>query len=164
MVKNLLSVLAICSLVFISNNFAFAQKRGSWTNVQNLVNREIAVKTGNGKSIYGVLKSVEDNGIKIQTAEKSGLSVNETILARSEIEKIWQADLFVNQRRTATGALIGAAVGSAAMGGIAMAQGDDDGLAGAGFVLGALPGALVGGVVGFFARKKHKKGGLVFEK
>lgn len=164
MIKYLLSVLITCSIIFISNNFALAQKRGSWTDVQNLVNQEVAVKAGNGKTIYGILKSVEDTGIRLQIAEKRAVSANETALSRGEIKKIWHANLFVNQRKTGTGALIGAVVGSAAIGGIAVAQGDDDGLAAAGFVIGAIPGALAGGVVGFFTRKKHKKGVLVFEK
>jgi hypothetical protein len=151
-------------MIFISNNFAMAQKRGSWTDVKNLVDQEIAVKTGTSKTVYGILKSVEDDGIRMQIAEKRAVNANETRLSRSEIEKIWHASLFVNQRKTGTGALIGAVIGSAAMGGIATAQGDDDGLAAAGFVLGALPGALVGGMVGFFTKKKHKKGVLVFEK
>jgi small nuclear ribonucleoprotein (snRNP)-like protein len=163
MVKNLLSILTICSIILISNNFAAAQTRGSWAGVQNLVNLEIAVKTRNGKTIYGVLKSADDSSLKLQIAEKKSVSRNETSLSRVEIEKIWRANLFINKRKTAKGALIGAGIGSAIMGVGAVAQGDDDGLAGVGFVLGAIPGALVGGTIGFFKKKKHEKGALVFE-
>ena len=164
MIKNLLAVLTICSIIFLSNYPAIGQTRDSWANVQNLANQEIAVKTRNGKMIYGILRSVEDDRIKLQIAEKRTVGSNETSLSRDEIKKIWHANLFINQRKTARGALIGAVVGSAAMGGISVAQGDDDGLAGAGFALGAIPGALVGGAIGFFTRKKHSKGVLVFEK
>jgi hypothetical protein len=163
MFKNLLSVLIICSIILISNNFVAAQTRGSWASVQNLVNQEIAVKTRTGKTIYGVLKSADDGGLRLQIAEKKSVSRNETSLLRGEIEKIWRANLFINERKTAKGALIGAVAGSAIMGGGAVAQGDDDGLAGVGFVLGIIPGALVGGTIGFFSKKKHEKGALVFE-
>lgn len=162
--KNLLSILTICSIILLSNNFALAQKRGSWEGVQNLVNQEIAAKTRNGKTIYGVLKSADDSGLKLRIAEKKSVSQNETFLARDEVEKIWRAVLFINKRNTVKGALIGAAVGSAGMGGIAMAQDSKDPLSGAGFILGAIPGALVGGTIGFFTKKKHSKGEPVFEK
>jgi len=164
MVKNLLSVLAICSIILISNNFALAQKSGSWANVQSLVNQEIAAKIQTGKTIYGVLKSADDSGIKIQIVEKKAVGSVETFLARNEIEKIWRAYLFVNKRNTGKGALIGAVIGSAGMGGIAMAQDSKDPLSGVGFALGAIPGALVGGAIGFFTKKKHSKGVLIFEK
>jgi hypothetical protein len=164
MFKNLLSFLLICSIILISNNFAPAQTRGSWADIQKLVNREIAVKTRTGKTIYGILKSAGDSGIKFQAAEKKGVGTNETFLAQNEIEKIWRANLFINRRKTAKGALIGAVIGSAAMGGIAVGQIDDDPLAGAGFIIGAIPGALVGGTIGFFSKKKHRKTALVFEK
>jgi len=165
MLKNGLSGLAICSMILISNNFAFAQKRGSWADIQNLVNQEIAVKVRTGKTIYGILRSADDNGIKLQAAEKRAVSPNETQMSRSEIEKIWHANLFVNERRTGKGALIGAVVGSVGMGGIAVAtaEGDERAYAPAGFILGAIPGALLGGAIGFFTKKKHERGVLVFE-
>jgi hypothetical protein len=59
--------------------------------------------------------------------------------------------------------LIGAGVGAAGLGIPAIAEGSDDGLAGAGFFLGAIGGAAVGGVIGFFARKKHKKRDLIYK-
>jgi len=165
MLKNCLSSLAICSVILLSNNFVFAQKLGDWGNIQNLVNQEIAVKVRAGKTIYGILRSVNDTGIKLQAAEKRVVSSNETVVSRSEIEKIWHANLFVNERRTGTGTLIGSVVGSVGMGGIALAtaEGDEKAYAPAGFILGALPGALVGGTIGFFAKKKHKRGVLVFQ-
>jgi hypothetical protein len=164
MFKNLLSVLLICSIILISNGFASAQTRGSWNEVKNLVNQSIAVKTRGGKTVYGVVRAADADGIRIELAEKKGVFANESSLARNEIEKIWRANLFINRRKTKQGALIGAIVGSAGMGGLAVAQGDDDGLAGAGFALGILPGALVGGTIGFFIKKKHQKLDLIFEK
>lgn len=164
MFKNLLSVLLICSIILISNGFVCAQTRGSWNEVKNLVDQSIAVKTGSGKTVYGVIRAADDDGIRIELAEKKSVFANQSTLARNEIDKIWRANLFINRRKTKQGALLGAVVGSVGMGGIAVAQGDDDGLAGAGFALGVLPGALVGGTIGFFIKKKHQKLDLVFAK
>lgn len=164
MFNKLLSVLTICSIIFISGNFASAQTRGSWSDLQNLVNQDIALKTQAGKTIYGVLKSADDAGIKLQPAGKKSVENSETFVPRGEIRKIWRANLFVNKRNTGKGALIGAAIGSLGMGGIAIAQDSSDPLSAAGFVLGAIPGALVGGAIGFFTKKKHSRGALIFEK
>ena len=165
MLKNLLLILAVLSMIAISNNFAFAQKRGSWADVRNLVNQEVAVKARGGKTIYGILMSADDNAIQIRVAGKRTVSTNITSLSRRETERVWHARLFLNKRKTGTGALIGALIGSVGMGGIAVstAEGDDRALAPVGFILGAIPGALVGGAVGFFAKKKHERGVLVFE-
>lgn len=164
MFNKLLTVLTICSMILLSSGPATAQKRGSWSDLQNLVKQEIALKKQSGKTIYGVLASFDESGVKIRPAEKKTVGSNEIFVPRGEIEKVWRAYLFVNKRNTGKGALIGAAVGSLGMGGIAMAQDGDDPLSGVGFALGALPGALVGGAIGFFTRKKHSKGTLVYEK
>lgn len=157
----------ILSIIFISNNFVSAQSKNDWSSVKNSVNQEVAVKTGSSV-IYGIIKSVNTNGLVLQVEGSKNLTQEEKQISRSEIRKIHRALLFVNDRNTAKGVLIGAGVGAVALGvpAVASGKGDDavnDGLAGAAFFLGAIGGAAVGGVAGFFTKKKHKKRDLIYK-
>lgn len=168
MLKKSFSFLLILSIIFISNNFVSAQSRNDWSAVKNSVNQEVAVKTGNGV-IYGIIKSVNTDGLILQVAGSKALTQEEKQISQSEIRKIHGALLFVNNRNTAKGALVGAGIGAVALGvpAVASGKGDDavnDGLAGAAFFLGAIGGAAVGGVAGFFTKKKHKKRDLIYQR
>jgi hypothetical protein len=166
--KKSFSFLLIVSIVFISSNFVLAQSKNDWAAVENSVNQEAAVKTGSG-TIYGIIKSVNADGLVLQVAGSKSMSQEERTVNRNDIRQIRRALLFVNDRNTAKGALIGAGVGALALGVPAVAQKDDEfgsgnALAGAAFFLGAIGGAAVGGVAGFFTKKKHKKRDLIYQR
>lgn len=148
---------------FASTGFVtFAKQKGDWGAIKNSVNQEIAVKTANGKTSFGVLRSVDDNGIKIQFAEKKGLSSQETTIGRDEIKKIWQASLRYGERQIGKGALIGAGIG-AGFGFIAGATAKEpDPLNYAGVLLYGIAGAGVGAVAGIFSKKGHQKKYLLY--
>ena len=168
MLKKSFSFLLIVSIIYISSNFVLAQSRNDWTVVESSVNQEVAVKTSGG-TIYGIIKSVNADSLVLQVAGNKTMTQEEKTVSRNDIRQIRRALLFVNDRNTAKGALIGAGVGALALGVPAVAQKDDefgsgDPLAGAGFFLGAIGGAAVGGVAGFFTKKKHKKRDLIYQR
>lgn len=168
MFRKLLSFLAMSSILMVSSSLAFGKSQSDWSAVESLVNQEVAVKTQNGKMNYGIIKSVDSNSLIMQVAGNKNLTQNEITINQNEVKKIWRALLFVNERNPAKGALIGAGVGAVALGvpAVAAGSGDDlviDGLAGAGFFLGAIGGAAIGGVAGFLSKKKHKKRDLVYK-
>ncbi|MEZ5345077.1 MAG: hypothetical protein R2681_05910 [Pyrinomonadaceae bacterium] len=124
--------------------------------------QEIVTKTKNGKMNYGVLRSADDSGIKIELAGAKSLSGNETEFTKDEVKKVWRATLFEGKRNTGKGALIGAAAGAGA-GGAVYAASSDDPLSGAAIPLFALGGAALGGIFGFLSKTKHKKGELIYK-
>jgi hypothetical protein len=168
MVQKSFSFLLIFSLLLISSNLVLAQSTNNWSAVEGSVNQEVAVKTGSGTS-YGVIKSVNADNLVLQVAGSKNLTQEEKTVNRSDIRQIRRALLFVDDRNTAKGALIGAGVGALALGIPAVAQKPDDfgtgrALAGAAFLLGAMGGAAVGGVAGFFTKRKHKKRDLIYKR
>lgn len=167
MFRKLLSVLAMSAILLVSSNAAFGQSQQDWSAVENLGNQEIAIKMQNGKTIYGIVKSVNANGLVLQVAGNKSLTQTETTINRNEIRNIRRALLFVNDRNAGKGALIGAGAGAgiAAIPVIAADRNEFDGasLAGAAIILGAIGGAAVGGIAGFFVRTKHKKRDLVYK-
>ena len=167
MLKKSFSFLLLVSIVCISSNFVLAQSRNDWAAVERSVNQEVAVKISGG-TIYGIIKSADADKLVLQVAGDKSLTQEERTVSRNDIRQIRRALLFVNDRNTAKGALIGAGVGALALGIPAVAQKDDFGtgasLAGAAFLLGAIGGAAVGGVAGFFTKKKHKKRDLIYQK
>lgn len=166
MFRKLLSVLAMSSILLVSSSAAFAKSQRDWSAVESLVNQETAIKTQNGKTSYGIIKSVNADSLVLQVAGNKTLTQTETTINRNEVKKIWRALLYVNEGNAGKGALIGAGVGAVAFGVPAVASSSDDdigaNLAGAAFILGAVAGAAVGGVVGFLVKKKHKNRDLVY--
>lgn len=163
-----MSSLLICSIVFVSGSLAMGGSQTDWSSVESLVGQEVAVKLSGGTMKYGIMRSVAPDSFVIQVAGAKSLTQTETTINRAEVKKVWRALLFVNERNTGKGAAIGAGVGALALGvpAIAAGRGDDqvdNGLAGAGFLLGALGGAAVGGIAGFFSKKKHKKRDLIYK-
>ncbi len=168
MLKKSFSFLLIFSILLISSNLVLAQSTNDWTVVEKSVNQEVAVKTGSA-TIYGVIKSVSADALVLQIAGSKTLSQEEKSVNRNDIRQIRRALLFVDDRNTAKGFLIGAGVGAVALGipAVASGKGDDavnDGLAGAAFFLGAIGGAAVGGIAGFFTKSKHKKRDLIYKR
>ncbi len=163
MFNKFISLLAIISIFPLSAFSLYGQTKNVWAAVENLAGQEVAVKTRNGKMHYGIVKASDSDKIVLQIAGKKRLSQDEMTFEKSEVKKIWRALLFVNDRNTGKGALIGAGVGTVTIGVPALAEGSDDGLHGAGLFLGAIGGAAAGGIVGFFTRKKHKKRDLIYK-
>ncbi len=162
MFRKFLSGLSMSSILLVSSSLILAKSKGDWSLVESLVNEEVAVKTKGGMK-YGIIKSVGADILVLRLAGKKTMTQDEATIKEDEIKKIWRALLFVNSRNTGKGALIGAGVGTVGLGVPVFAQGSDDGLHGAGLFIGAVGGAAVGGVVGFFTKKKHKKRDLVYK-
>lgn len=163
MFRKILSIIAMSSILLISGNLVSAQTKGNWAAVENIVGQEVAVKTQNGKMQYGIIKSVDANSLVLQTAGNKGLTQNEITINQNDVKKLWRALLFVNDRNTGKGALIGAGIGAGA-GFITYAATRNDGpLAGAAVPLYTVVGAGIGAAVGFFVKKKHKKRDLVYK-
>lgn len=162
MLKKLFSISILVSILLISSNIVFAQSKGNWSAVESLVKQEVAIKTNSGKTSYGIIKSVDSDSLVLQVAGDKNVTQNETTISRSEIEKIWRAVLFVNDRNAGKGALIGTGVGLG-LGLIAFSVGEKGAQSGAIVPLATLAGTAVGGVTGFFTKKKHKKRDLIYQ-
>lgn len=155
--------MAVSSIFLVSSSWTFGKAIKDWTLVESLANQEVAIKT-NGGMKYGIVKSVDSDSLVLQLADKKRLTQDESTINKSDIKKIWRATLFVNKRRVGKGALIGAGVGIGV--GLVSLQTDaaqGDGQAGIVVLPLAVIGAGVGGFVGFFAKKKHKKRDLVYK-
>ncbi len=167
MFRKLLSVLAMSSILLVSSSLAFAKSQRDWSTVESLVNQEAAIKTQNGKTTFGIVKSVNADSLVLQAAGNKTLTQTETTINRNEVKKIWRALLYVNEGNAGKGALIGAGIGAAAYGLPSIARGRDENdigasLVGATFIIGAIGGAAVGAIAGFFVKTKHKKRDLVY--
>ena len=165
-----ISILVITAFLLMSVTTAFGKPRGTWKDVTNLVGQEIVVKINTRRSkIYGVLKAADDKGIKIQIAGKKSMSPDEISLKREQIKKVWRALLFVGRRKTAKGAIIGAAAGGAILGGVAASTadsgetGEDGPFTVVAIVIGAGLGAGLGALAGFFIKSPHKKRDLIYK-
>lgn len=137
------------------------QQSNNWSALNNHLNEEIAVKTKNQKTLFGVLRSLSDNELKLQVVKKE--YSNEVSINRAEIEKIWLAKLRFG-RNTTKGAGIGAGAGA----GIGLVyvianRKSGDGQVGIAIPAFALYGAGIGAVIGFLSRKKHKKEQLIYQ-
>ena len=141
-----------------------AKPKGDWSDVKNLAPQEmLAVKTNDGVTSFGVLVAADDSGIRLNLADKEGISSQETSLPRNQIKKVWRAKLRFGERNTAKGTLIGlgAGFGVALISTIILSKTNPgDPPTGAGFFL-AL-GAGIGAGIGHFMKKGHKKGQLVY--
>lgn len=168
--KKFLSVWLLISTIVIGAPLCPAQqtKPSDWNALADYLNREIAVKTKNGETKFGVLKSADAGEIKIQIVERKNQSGAETKFSRNEIVKVWSAQLRYGKRKTAKGALIGAGVGAAAgliyVGTAAKgnSQTGPDGQAGVAVPVLPLGGAAIGSLLGAFSRKNHKKIKLIY--
>jgi hypothetical protein len=164
MFRKFLSILTMGSILLVSSSLVFGKSKGDWSAVENLVNQEVAVKTRGGMN-YGIIKLADSNSLVLRVAGKKGMTRNEIAINRNDVKKVWRALLFVNSRNIGKGALIGAGAGLGA--GLIYLKSDSargDGQAGIVPPYLAAVGAGVGGLIGFFARKVHKKQNLVYKK
>ena len=94
MLKKFISaILLVVTLLGINFQTAFAKSTGDWSRVTTLVNNEIAVKTVGGDTVFGKLTSANETEIFVQIADKKALTNQTTKFQRSEIKKLWLAEL-----------------------------------------------------------------------
>jgi len=155
-VATLLSVVLLTSAA----PAALAKPTGDWGAVKNLAGQEVAVKTKDGVTSFGILRSADDSGISVLLADKHGLAPQETPFRRDEVEKVWRARLRFGERNTRKGAWIGAAAGLGAAFAVASLGRHEDAPVGVGLF--PVYGAGVGAFVGAFSKKGHKKGKLIY--
>ena len=140
---------------------AAAEKRqtNDWNALRTFLNSEIAVKANGRSTVFGVLRIVEDDSIKIQVI--AGDDNFETVYKKAEVEKVWRAEIR-GGRSVAKGALIGGGIG-AGVGLIAGASAKEaDPLNYAGVVLFGLLGAGLGALFSA-GQKGDKKRELVYK-
>jgi hypothetical protein len=165
MLKRTVSLLITISIFSIGILPVLAQT-DSWNDVKTISNQEVAVKKKNGETVYGSLVSADDSGIVVRLANKTGIGDASTTIARSDISKLWLATLKFRGRQTLRGALYGAAIGAGA-GAIIYSQvprnESTDGLEVLVVPMAVGIGAGVGTLAGFFTKKGHKKGKLIYK-
>ena len=167
MLKKIILGVLFVATVFGSFQVAFAKSPTDWKSVVSSTNNEIAVKTTSGKTIFGKLTSANDNHIIVQIADKKELTNQSTTFQRSEVKKVWFANLRFGKNpaiATAIGAGVGAGIGLGVGFGLLAATGGSDstsqilaGFTAVGAGVGAGLGFLVGKVSG------HQKKGLIYE-
>lgn len=164
MLIKIISLVLMFTFFSLSSQTAFAQK-DSWDSVKSVVTQEVAIKKNAGDMFFGRLNSVNENELVIQIANKTNLTTTNLTINKTEVEKVWQATLRFNERNTAKGALIGAGVGAAI--GVAVTvsatkKSDSDGLEALSIPIIMLPAAGLGAIFGFFSKKGHKRGKLIY--
>jgi hypothetical protein len=164
--KIIFSGLFVIALFGISLQTAYAKKQTDWSKVVSATDNEIAVKTSNGKTVFGKLTSANDSEIVIQIASKQELTSQSMTIQKSEVKKVWFAKLRFGKNpalATGIGAAIGAGVGFGLGYGLLAATGGSDSgreiLAGTA-AIGAGVGAALGYLVG---RQSHQKQIVIYE-
>ena len=166
--QNYVAQVLIVLLLFISASPVAAQT-GDWNALTSQLNKEVAVKAKNRKTVFGILTEADSDMIKVKTSV--GKSVSEVTFRREETDKIWLATLSSKSNKTLRNVGIGAAVGAGVGAGLALialaATGGSDNTAKVivpPTVIGAGIGAAIGGASGFFSRSKNKKDRLIYQK
>ena len=164
MFQKLIATTAIISILFAYSAYSQTKQNNDWAAVEDLAGKEAAIKSENGKTQYGIIRSVGKDSLVLQIAGKNGMTTNEITHDRTDITKVWTATLFKGSGNAGKGALIGAGAG-AGIGAISIAASkESDPLNGAAVVLLAVVGAGIGAVFGKFLKKKHKKHGLIYKR
>ena len=159
-------IVSVLILVLFTSNVALvsAQPQADWSAVKSLPAQEmIAIKTKDGMTSFGTVVSSDDSGIRIYLANAEGIESQETPFQRGEIKKVWRAKLRFGENNMWKGAWIGAGAGLGA--GFLTAwtlskRHEADACIGCGLF--PLYGAGIGGVIGRFSKKGHKKGKLIY--
>jgi hypothetical protein len=166
--KFISATLLVITLLGINFQTAFAKSKGNWSEVVASANNEIAVKTVGGDTVFGKLTSANDTEIVVQIADKNELTSQTRTFQKTEIKKVWLAELksrggLGKGAATGIGAAAGAGVGAGI--GVAIIGGkDQDGAEGLIIFTTAAIGAGAGAVAGFLAGKGgHKKRDLIYE-
>jgi hypothetical protein len=77
-----------------------AKPKGDWNAVKALAKNSIAVKTKNGNTDFGSVRSANDAGITVQIAGKEAFTDQEIVFRRDEIEKVWLEELRFGEKNT----------------------------------------------------------------
>lgn len=143
-----------------------AKQQGDWNAIKDLPAQEvIAIKTTDGATRFGLLVSADDYEIKLHLADKDRLASQETRFRRDQIKKVWRAKLRFGVNNMTKGAWIGAGAGLGAAFLTAWAIGQRKDSAAdtpIGAVLFPVYGAGIGGLIGIFHKKGHKKVVLIY--
>jgi hypothetical protein len=169
--KIISSALLVVTLLGINFQVAFAKSKGDWSSVVSSANNEIAIKTIDGQTVFGKLISANDTEIVLQIADKKELTNQSTKFSRSEVKKVWRAELRLGGglsrgAATAIGAGAGAGVGAGVAVGVLYGNGSNihDEFAPLVFLITTSIGAGAGAVAGLLAGKSgHKKKELIYE-
>jgi hypothetical protein len=168
--KIISSALLVVTLLGINFQVAFAKSKGDWSSVVSSANNEIAIKTIDGQTVFGKLISANDTEIVLQIADKKELTNQSTKFSRSEIKKVWRAELRLGGglgRGTTTAIGLGAGAGVGAGIGVAITAPNggvsydlNPGIIVVTTLIGAGAGAVAGLLLG---RGGHKKKELIYE-
>jgi hypothetical protein len=172
MLKKIISAtLLVVTLLGINFQTAFAKSKGDWSQVVSSANNEIAIKAVNGETVFGRLTSANDTEIIVQIADKKELTNQTRTFQKTEIKKVWRAELKLGGgmsrgKAAAIGLGAGAGVGAGIGVGILYGNGSNvnDEYAPAVILFTAVIGAGAGAVAGLLAgRSGHKKKDLIYE-
>lgn len=161
MQKRFLGVLLIFSCLVLGIQPAFAQSN-NWESVRTLTGVQVAIQTTAGETIFGQIKSANNLEIGLKVAGAENYEPNETSFSKNEIRKVWLAEIRFGERNMGKGALIGLGVGSAVGFGLFWANRYKSSTASVTVPVYGIAGAGFGALFGFFVKKGHKKGKLVF--
>lgn len=158
--KKLISILiSLLLLINIAPNVS-GKPKGDWDSVKALT-KQIAVKTKTGKTHYGLVAEVDDNGLTILIAGRDEMTSQKITVKRDDVAQVWRARLRFDEDNVRKASLIGAGAGVAVVGAVIAANHDaEDAPAGAVFIV--MIGAGAGSFLGRFWKKKHKKQELVY--
>lgn len=155
----------LVALLGLNFQIAFAQSNQDWSKVTAQTDKIIAVQPKVGETIFGKLKSVNNDEIVLQIANKKELTNETTTFNQSQVKKVWNAELRfggVDGKSVAIGAGVGAGVGLGFVA-IALAATGGSDSSGEFITMFAAAGAGAGaGLAVLFSRKKHKKRELIF--
>ena len=141
-----------------------AKSKGDWSTVKSFANYTVAVKTTSGETHYGLLQTVDDAGLELGIAGSDDLTGQQISIRRTDVLKVWRADLRFGQKHIGKGALLGAGagLGVAFIAAATCSYPCQDPGAGLGSFL--VYGAIAGAVAGKFWRKGHKKEYLIYSR
>lgn len=162
MQSKFLGILLVFSLLAFSFQPAFSQSN-NWENVRTLTGIQVAVQTASGEILFGRIREANNLEIGLQIAGAKEYQPNDTKISKNEIRKVWLADLRFGERNMGKGALIGLGVGAGLGAGYFIANKNKSSTASVAIPFSALYGAGIGTVIGYFAKKGHKKGKLVYD-
>ncbi len=164
MLNKIASFALILVLTTISIQPAFAKSSNDWNDVIRLVNTDVAVQETGGNAIFGTLLLANENEITLQVVGKNLVSNQSQTILRTNVKKVWRAELRFGERNTGKGAAIGAVAGVvAAVIYIKKPENRSDGQAALAIPVYTILGAGIGAIGGFFVKKGHKKKALVYE-
>jgi small nuclear ribonucleoprotein (snRNP)-like protein len=158
MTAGCLILLLLISIAHVTS----AKPQSEWSNLKNFIAQQIAIKTKDGVTTFGVLNFVDDSKIELQLADDERVSAQERSFKRTEVKRVWRAKLRFGESNTGKGALIGLGIGLGTGYLTAWVMAKRDSGPPHGFALFPMIGAGVGAIVGESKPKDHKKQKLIY--